>query len=81
MTTTSRLQITLVDTAMREKEVTISEGFTKIDTAIAAIQDTRMLADSAADPAGVYPAGTMYFNTTTSKLRVLRPNLTWSNAA
>lgn len=78
---TPRLQITLLEVSQREKEAVINEGFTKVDTAIAAIQDSRMLADAVVDPVGVYPAGTLYYNTLSSKLRVLRPNLSWSDVA
>ena len=77
----TRLNLTLLEVGQREKEATINDSLTKIDTAIAAIQDSKMLADQAADPAGTYIAGTMYFNTTTSKLRVVRSNLIWANAA
>lgn len=81
MATTTRLQLTLLEAGQREKEAIINDGFTKIDTAIAGILDTKMLTDATVDYAPTYPPGTMYFNTSTNKLRVLRSSLVWANAA
>lgn len=81
MATTPKIALTLLEVGQREKEATINDGLTKIDTEIGMIKDTRMLADAVIDPIGAYPAGTLYYNTLTSKLRVLRPNLNWSDAA
>lgn len=81
MTTTTRLGITLLEVGQREKEATINDGFIKIDAAIKDIQDTNYLGDLATDPGTSYRPGTTYFNTTSQKLKVLRANLIWANAA
>lgn len=77
MATTAYLQLTLLEVGQKEKEVTINSALTAIDTKI-----PRYLGEAASDPAttGV-PAGSTYFNTTSSKLKVLKSNSTWANVA
>ena len=78
MTQTTNLGLTLLEVGQREKEATINEGFAKIDAQVGKL----FLGDLASDPATTgLKAGVTYFNTTTSKLKVLRGNLTWVNVA
>lgn len=74
---TANLNLTLLDVGQKEKEVTINDNFTKIDASV-----LRFLGDLASDPptTGV-KTGSTYYNTATSKLKVLRANNTWANAA
>lgn len=77
MATTTQLGLTLLDVGQKEKEVTINQNFQIIDD-----KALRFLGDLASDPptTGV-PKGSTYYNTATSKLKVLRTNNTWANAA
>jgi hypothetical protein len=77
MAQTSYLQLDLLEVGQKEKETTINGNMTKLDQKV-----LRYLGDLASDPAttGV-PAGSTYYNTATSKLKVLRANNTWANAA
>jgi 3-deoxy-D-manno-octulosonate 8-phosphate phosphatase KdsC-like HAD superfamily phosphatase len=78
MTQTTNLGLTLLEVGQREKEATINEAFAKIDVAFG----NTFLGDLATDPLVTgHKAGTTYFNTTVSKLKVLRGNLTWVNVA
>lgn len=78
MTTTTNYALTLLEIGQKEKEVTINTNFTTLDNT------PKYLGDLAADPASVdtTPLGSTYYNTTTSKLKVLRqktPSVVWSN--
>ena len=77
MAQTSYLQLDLLEVGQKEKETTINGNMTKLDQKV-----PRYLGDLASDPVttGV-PAGSTYFNTGTSKLRVLRANNTWAYVA
>lgn len=77
MTTTSHLALTLLEVGQKDKEVTINQAFTDIDTKV-----VRYLGESATDLSvtGV-AAGSTYYNTTSSKLKVLKSNSTWVNVA
>ncbi len=79
MATTTHYGLTLLEVGQKEKEVTINENFTSLDVI------PKYLGDLAADPSVIttVPVGSTYFNTSTSKLRVLR-NKTgpiWSDVA
>jgi len=71
--TTANLGLTQLDVGQKEKEVTINTNNALLDAKCA-----RALPDNASDPAttGLAP-GTTYYNTTLSKVKWLRPNLTW----
>jgi hypothetical protein len=76
MTTTTYLQLQLLDVGQKEKEATINANMDALDT-----KTLRFLGDLAADPATTgIPKGSSYFNTTSSLLRILRGNNTWVNA-
>lgn len=77
MATTTNLSLTLLEVGQKEKEVTINTALTDIDTKV-----VRYLGEAASDPAvlGVAP-GSTYYNTTSSKLKVLKSNSTWVNVA
>lgn len=77
MATTTYLQLQFLEVGQREKEVTINENMASIDAKV-----IRFLGDLPADPATTgISKGSTYFNTTTSKLKVLRANNTWVNVA
>ena len=74
--TTTNLLLTLLDVGQKEKEVTINTNFALIDSTV-----TRFLGDLASDPATTGLAkGTTYFNTATSRLKVLRGTNVWVNS-
>lgn len=77
MSTTTNFQLTLLEVGQKEKEVTINTNFTLLDQKI-----PRYLGELATDPtsSGVI-AGSTYFNTQTSKLKVLKTDGSWVNAA
>lgn len=79
MAQTTNLQLTLLEVGQKEKEVTINTNMAVIDNI------PRYLGDSAAAPSDLsrVPLGSTYFNTTTSKLQVLRNKTgpVWSNAS
>lgn len=77
MAQTTYLLLDLLEVGQKEKEASINSAFNKIDQKV-----PRFLGDLAADPAttGV-PAGSTYFNTTSSKARILRANGAWANVA
>ena len=80
MATTTNYLMTLLEVGQKEKEVTINTNFTTLDAT------PKYLGDLASDPASVSttPIGSTYFNTGSSKLRVLRaktPTVVWANAA
>jgi hypothetical protein len=70
---TTVLDLTLLEVGQKEKEITINTNFELIDSKV-----IRFLGDLASAPvtSGI-PPGSMYFNTTTSKINILRENLTW----
>lgn len=74
---TAYFQIQLLEIGQKEKEATINTALQKIDD-----KACRYLGDLSADPVttGV-PFGSTFFNTTSAKLRVLRANGAWVNAA
>ena len=77
MSTTPYLLLTLLDVGQKEKEATINTNFTLIDEKV-----PRFLGDLASDPSvSGLPKGSTYYNTATTKLKVLRQNNTWANAA
>ena len=77
MATTSNFQLTLLEVGQKDKEVTINTAFQSLDNKI-----NRYLGEFATDPnsSGVAP-GCTYFNTGSSKLKVLFSNGTWTNVA
>jgi hypothetical protein len=77
MTTTTNFQIPQLEVGQTSKEATINAALVQIDTIV-----PRYLGDLASDPATTGVAkGSTYYNTATSKLKVLRANMTWANAA
>lgn len=77
MATTANLTLTLLEVGQKEKEVTINDNMTAIDTKV-----LRYLGEATSDPVttGV-PYGSTYYNTSTSKLKVLKTNGSWANVA
>lgn len=77
MATTTNFQLTLLEVGQKEKEVTINTNFTLLDQKV-----PRYLGELATDPgvSGI-SYGSTYYNTSTSKLKVLKTNGTWVNAA
>jgi hypothetical protein len=79
MATTPNYELTLLEVGQKEKEVTINTNFTTLD------QTPKYLGDLTADPTVLttIPLGSTYFNTVTSKLKVLRNKTgpVWSNAS
>jgi hypothetical protein len=75
MAKTLYLQLDYLEVGQKEKETTINANMNLIDS-----KALRFLGDLAADPptTGV-PAGSTYYNTTTSVVRLLRGNNTWVN--
>lgn len=73
---TANLQLTLLEVGQKEKEVTINTNFASIDAKV-----IRYLGEFASDPntSGIVP-GCTYFNTSSSKLKVLKTDFTWVNA-
>lgn len=62
-----------LDPGQGSKEQLINNNFAQVP---------KYLGEATANPAvDDVPAGSTYFNTTTSKLMVLRTNLTWVNVA
>lgn len=79
MATTTNYALTLLEIGQKEKETTINDNFTLLDTV------PKYLGDLAAAPTNLtaVPLGSTYFNTVTSKVQVLR-NKTgpiWTNVA
>ena len=63
----------VLEVGQGSKEALINTNFAQVP---------RYLGEAAANPATLdVPAGSTYFNTTTSKLMVLKTNMTWVNAA
>ena len=77
MTTTTNFSLTLLDVGQKEKEVTINTNFQKLDNEV-----PKYLGEATSDPATTGRApGSTYYNTTASKLKVLKSNMTWVNVA
>ena len=76
MAQTSYLQLDLLEVGQKEKEATINGNMTKLDQKV-----PRYLGDLASDPTSPAPAGSTYYNTATAKMRFLRANNTWTDAA
>ena len=77
MTTTTNLGLTLLEVGQKEKEVTINTNMQLLDGKV-----PKYLGELASDPtASGVPVGSTYFNTTTNKLKFLKTNSTWANAA
>lgn len=79
MATTPNLNLTLLEVGQKEKEATINAALLAIDTK--EILRPTFLGDFASDPVTTKPVGSTYYNTATSKLKVLRGNSTWVNVA
>lgn len=75
MAVTAKLGLTLLEVGQKEKEVTINTNMSTID---AASFQGKFTSDPS--PASLKPGAT-YYNTATSKLRVLIDATTWTNAA
>ena len=77
MATTTNLQLTLLEVGQKDKEVTINTALQVIDNKV-----IRYLGEFSSDPnsSGVVP-GCTYFNTTSSKLKVLKSDSAWVNVA
>lgn len=74
MTTTTNLQIELLEVGGLQKDAAINTGFSKIDAACPIC-----LADAASDPATTGKApGTTYYNTTAKVMKILLKSGTWS---
>lgn len=77
MTTTTNFQLTLLEVGQKDKEVTINTNMQLLDLKI-----PRYLGELTTDPTSSGVAyGSTYYNTSTSKLKVLRTTGTWVNAA
>lgn len=77
MTTTTNLQLVLLDVGQKEKEVTINTNMALLDSKV-----PKYLGEYTTDPAASGLAfGSTYYNTTSSKLKVLKTNTTWVNVA
>ena len=77
MTTTTNFQLTLLEVGQKEKEASINTNFTLLDQKI-----PRYLGELAVDPSSSGVAsGSTYFNTQTNKLKVIKTNGAWVNAA
>lgn len=75
--TTTNLLLTLLDVGQKEKEVTINTNFNIIDSKL-----PLYLGELSTDPSTTGKAfGSTYYNTTLSKLKVLKTNATWVNVA
>lgn len=79
MAVTTNRSMTLLEVGQKEKEVTINTNFTTLDAI------PKYLGDAASDPTPTttIPVGSTYYNTGSSKLKVLRskgPDV-WSVAA
>ena len=79
MATTTNYKLTLLEIGQKSKETTINENFTALDVI------PKYLGDLATAPTDLtkVPVGSTYFNTTSSKLQVLRNKTgpVWSNVA
>ena len=76
MATTPKIGLKLLEIGQGEKEVTINESFTTIDTKFG--NTPAFLGDLTGDPAVTNVAlGSTYFNTSLNKIKILRGNGTW----
>lgn len=76
MATTPNLGITLLENGQTEKEAAINTAFTLIDTKVNG--KSGWMGKLAADPTpSAALVGSIYYNTTTNKLKVLIDATTW----
>jgi hypothetical protein len=76
MATTTRWGLTLMEVGQKDKTTTINSNMNLLDVV------PKYLGELAADPATTnVPFGSTYYNTVSSKLRVLRTNAVWVNVA
>ena len=76
MATTPKVTVTLLEIGQKDKETTINEAFTKFDAAIGG--RLVWLGKLASDPTpSAALVGSMYFNTTTNKTKLLIDATTW----
>lgn len=76
MATTNYLNLSLLDVGQKEKEVSINDNMLAIDA-----KSLRFLGDAPANPSTLgVPKGSSYYNTTTSKYRILTAAGTWIDA-
>ena len=77
MTTTTNYSLVLLDVGQKEKEVTINTNFQTLDNNV-----PKYLGEAASAPVATGRApGSTYFNTTTSKVQILKFDHTWVNVA
>lgn len=77
MAVTTNLNLTLLEVGQKEKEVTINTNMSLIDAAV-----PKFLGQFASDPSPTGKVvGSTYWNTGSTKLRVLIDSTTWVNAA
>ena len=77
MTTTANLALTLLEVGQKEKEATINTNMQLLDQKV-----PKYLGQLATDPASSgLPPGSTYYNTSSSKLKVLLTTGSWTNAA
>ena len=75
MTATTNWGFTLLEIGQKDKSNTINTNMSLLDNA------PKFLGDLSADPTTTnVPKGSTYFNTGTSRLKVLRGNNTWVNS-
>ena len=77
MANTTNFNLTLLEIGQKNKETTINTNMELLDQKI-----PRYIGELSSDPtASGVSSGSTYFNTSTSKLKVLKTNGTWVNAA
>lgn len=77
MAYTQNLQLTLLEVGQKEKEATINTNLNMIDSKV-----IRYLGEAGSDPSTSGVAfGSTYFNTVSSKLKVLKSDASWVNVA
>lgn len=77
MAQTTNMSLTLLEVGQKDKEMTINTNFSSIDSKI-----VRYLGELTEDPSALNVApGSTYFNSSTSKLKVLKTNNSWINVA
>ena len=72
MSVTSNYQLTLLEVGQKEKEVTINTNFNTLDQKV-----IKYLGELTSDPAAGPVAGSLYFNTSSNKMKVLKSNGSW----
>ena len=77
MALTTYLNLELLEVGQKDKEITINTNFSSIDSKV-----IRYLGENIADPSAVGIApGCTYYNSTNSKLKVLKTDGAWVNVA